>query len=175
MFSARLFANKLRFTGVKQTLCQFVYAVMDGLYWLSDRSPYFMKATIAIKYHPDSSNRPRIDLISRALARGGVESFCVVRDLERWGEVHFPPAELMRRSFAAITASDLLVVDLSEKGVGVGIEAGYAHARGIPIITIARAGADISDTLRGISQHVFWYDSETELAEFFRQFAETNA
>lgn len=134
-----------------------------------------MKATIAIKYHPDSSNRPRIELISRALARCGVESFCVARDLERWGEVHFPPAELMRRSFAAIAASDLLVVDLSEKGVGVGIEAGYAHAHGTPIITIARAGADISDTLRGISRAVFWYESEAELAAFFGRVAEMNA
>jgi len=30
-----------------------------------------------------------------------------------------------------------MVVDLTEKGVGVGIEAGYARARGIPIVTIA--------------------------------------
>ena len=128
-----------------------------------------MKATIAIKYHPDNSNRPRIELISNALARSGIESFCVVRDLEHWGEVHFPPDELMRRAFAAIDACDLLVVDLSEKGVGVGIEAGYARARGIPIITIAQAGADISDTLRGVSQAVFWYESGDELAAFFKR------
>ncbi len=128
-----------------------------------------MKAAIAIKYHPDNSNRPRIELIAQALARSGIESFCVARDLERWGEVHFPPEELMQRAFAAIDACDLLVVDLSEKGVGVGIEAGYARARGIPIITIAQAGADISDTLRGVSQAVFWYESGDALADFFQR------
>jgi nucleoside 2-deoxyribosyltransferase len=126
-----------------------------------------VKAYIAIKYHPDNSNRPHIEQISEALARNGIESVCVARDLERWGEVHFPPGDLMKKSFAAIDACDLMVVDLSEKGVGVGIEAGYAHARGIPILTIARAGADISTTLQGISQEVFWYESGDALIELF--------
>ena len=126
-----------------------------------------MKAYITIKYHPDNSNRPRIEQISEALARNGIESVCVVRDLENWGEVHFSPEDLMQKSFAAIGACDLMVVDLSEKGVGVGIEAGYAWARGIPILTIARAGADISETLQGISQAVFWYESGDALVEFF--------
>ena len=128
-----------------------------------------MKAYIAIKYHPDSKNRSRIELISNSLARAGIKSICVVRDLEKWGEVHFPPHELMQRSFAAIDACNLLVVDLTEKGVGIGIEAGYAHACGIPVITIAQAGSDISETLRGISQAVFGYESDAELVTFFRQ------
>ena len=126
-----------------------------------------MKADIAIKYHPDNKNRPLIEQISLALARNGIESVCVVRDLENWGEVHFSPEDLMQKSFAAIDACDLMVVDLSEKGVGVGIEAGYAWARGIPILTIARAGADISETLQGISQAVFWYESGDALVELF--------
>ncbi len=42
-----------------------------------------------------------------------------------------------------------------------------ARARGIPIITIARAGADISDTLQGISQNVFWCESGEDLADLF--------
>ena len=122
-----------------------------------------MQAYIAIKYHPDNKNRARIERISEALARAGVQSICVVRDLERWGQVHFPPDELMQKSFAAIDACDLLVVDLTEKGVGIGIEAGYAYARGIPIITIAQTGAAISETLRGISQEVFSYESGADL------------
>ena len=128
-----------------------------------------MKAYIAIKYHPDNSNRSRIEQISEALARNGIESVCEVRDLEKWGEVHFSPEDLMQKSFAAIDACDLMVVDLSEKGVGVGIEAGYAWARGIPILTIARTGADISATLQGISQAVFWYETDVELSDFFKQ------
>ena len=69
----------------------------------------------------------------------------------------------MRRTFAEIDASDLVVVDLTEKGVGVGIEAGYAHAKQIPIVTIAQRGADISATLQGISRAVFFYDGLDDL------------
>jgi len=58
----------------------------------------------------------------------------------------------------------VVLVDLTEKGVGLGIEAGYAYANGIPIVTIAQTGADISETLRGIASTVFFYTDYTDLA-----------
>lgn len=128
-----------------------------------------MKAYLAIKYHPDNGNREMIQRLSAALEKAGVETVCITRDIERWGQVHFTPAELMQRSFAEIEASDVVVVELSEKGVGLGIEAGYAYAKGIPIITIAQKGADISATLQGISQKLFLYDDMDKLTQFFQQ------
>jgi nucleoside 2-deoxyribosyltransferase len=128
-----------------------------------------MKAYLAIKYHPDNQNREHIQSISAALEKPGFETVCVARDVERWGQVHFTPAELMQRSFTEIETSDVVVIELTEKGVGVGIEAGYAYAKGIPIVTIARKGADISATLQGISHKLFLYDDFDELAQFFHQ------
>jgi nucleoside 2-deoxyribosyltransferase len=128
-----------------------------------------MRVYLAIKFHEDYRNRERIATLSSALARAGCETFCVVRDLERWGEVRFSPNVLMQKSFAAIDASDVLLVDLTEKGVGLGIEAGYAFARGIPVVTIAEAGADISETLRGISQATFSYTTHDELTKFLKK------
>ncbi|GIK43825.1 MAG: hypothetical protein BroJett011_76580 [Chloroflexota bacterium] len=128
-----------------------------------------MKIYLAIKYHPNQQNRIQVEAISGILEQQGFETVCIVRDVERWGQVHFTPAELMRRSFAEIETSDVVVIELTEKGVGVGIEAGYAYAKGIPIITIARKGADISATLQGISQKLFLYDDMDELTRFFHQ------
>ncbi|MEM7347634.1 MAG: nucleoside 2-deoxyribosyltransferase, partial [Chloroflexota bacterium] len=125
-----------------------------------------MKAYLAIKYHPDHQNRSLIEGISHALAKSGIETVCVTRDIEQWGVYHFSPEELMQRSFAEIDASDLVLIELSEKGVGLGIEAGYAYAKRIPIITIAQQGADISTTLQGISQKVYFYDTTKQLADF---------
>lgn len=125
-----------------------------------------MKAFISIKYHDDHCNKARIEKIAWALEQSGITSVCITRDIEKWGQIKFEPAELMRRTFAELDASDLVVVDLSEKGVGVGIEAGYAHAKHIPIVTIAQKGADISTTLRGISRDVFWYDESDGLARW---------
>lgn len=126
-----------------------------------------MKAYIAIKYHADRGNRERIEGISAALERQGFETVCITRDLEKWGEVQFDPGTLMQRTFDEIDSSDIVVVDLTEKGVGIGIEAGYAFARHIPIMTIARTGSDISETLRGISQRILLYDRYNDLDHLF--------
>ena len=126
-----------------------------------------MKVFLSIKYHDDHSNRARIEMIALALHAHGFETMCIARDVERWGQLKFDARELMRRTFAAIDACDLVVVDLTEKGLGVGIEAGYARARSIPVVTIAQKGSAISETLRGISQQIFLYDNLDDLTGLF--------
>ena len=124
------------------------------------------KVYLGIKFHADYRNRDKIEGISRALEAGGYRCLCVVRDLENWGETRFEAGELMQKTFAMIDACAAVVIDLSEKGVGLGIEAGYAHARGIPVVVVAEAGADISDTLRGIAARVISYGEPSELDSF---------
>jgi 2'-deoxynucleoside 5'-phosphate N-hydrolase len=126
-----------------------------------------MNAYLGIKFHPDDRNRETIEILSQTLASCGFEPFCVRRDLERWGAVAMSPQQLMTRTFEIIHACHLAVIDLTEKGVGLGIEAGYAYAQMIPVITIAREGSDISDTLRGISQGVYFYRVPADLRECF--------
>jgi nucleoside 2-deoxyribosyltransferase len=126
-----------------------------------------MKVFISIKYHQDNKNRATIEGISSALEKSGLETCCVVRDLEQWGEVKFNAQDLMRLTFDQIDSSDAVVIDLTEKGVGLGIEAGYAVAKGKPVVTIAKRGADISATLQGISQKIYLYDKFDELIHLF--------
>ena len=132
-----------------------------------------MQAYIAIKHHPDGRNRTKIEMLSEVLSEQGWASVCVFRDLEDWGRIHFDPNELMRRSFEFIDSSDLIVIDLTEKGVGIGIEAGYAFARNVQIVTVAEEGADISTTLKGVSDSVFKYRSRNDLSSFFNELRET--
>jgi 2'-deoxynucleoside 5'-phosphate N-hydrolase len=58
---------------------------------------------------------------------------------------------------------DIVLIELSEKSVGLGVEAGYAYAKSKPIITLAKRGSDISATLRGISQKICSYNNQEEL------------
>lgn len=74
----------------------------------------------------------------------------------------------MQKTFEVIQSCNLVVVDLTEKGVGLGIEAGYAHATGIPVVTIARSGSDISQTLAGISRDMWFYEKIEELRPRFK-------
>ena len=127
-----------------------------------------MRVYISIKYRADNSNKNCIEKISSALEQNGFETVCIARDIEKWGQIQLGPKELMQRAFTEIDLSHLIVVDLTEKGVGLGIEAGYAYAKGIPIAVIAKKGSDISTTLQGISQKLFLYDEFDDLTHFFR-------
>ena len=124
-------------------------------------------AFLSIKFHEDMGNRPYVDALSSVIEKAGWDTTCIARDVEMWGVVQLPPAELMRRTLQEIDRSDLVVVELSEKGVGLGIEAGYAHAREKPILTIAKEGSDISTTLRGISMDVVLFEDVSELSGGF--------
>lgn len=128
----------------------------------------FVKVFISIKFHEDNRNRELINSISSILEKKGLETICIIRDVEKWGQNKFgTPEELMKKTFDEIDSSDLVIVELSEKGVGLGIEAGYAFAKGKPIVTIAKTGTDISSTLQGISQEVFFYRQYHELERLF--------
>lgn len=122
-----------------------------------------MKAYIGIKYYEDFRNRNIIEKISLVLENRGYKTSCIVRDTEQWGLVKIEPHELMKATFDEIDSCDIVIIDLSEKGVGLGIEAGYAFAKGIPIITIAEEGSDISKTMEGISRQVFTYRDINEI------------
>lgn len=117
-----------------------------------------MKAYIGIKYHENYSNKSIVNKISSILEKRGYETICIVRDIESNQQIKYNPHELMKLTFGKIDICDMVIIELTEKGVGLGIEAGYAYAKKIPIITIAKTGSDISETLIGISDKVIFYD-----------------
>ena len=131
-----------------------------------------MKAFLAVKYHEDMSNRAHIEALEAAIEQAGFDCMCIVRDVERWGQVELDPRELMGRTFEELGECQLLVADLAEKAVGLGIEAGYAYARGMPILTVAPQSADVSTTLEGISLRVYRYAEPAELVTPLREWSE---
>ena len=88
-----------------------------------------MTLYLAIKYHSDLRNRALIEAILRGLESAHHTTLFALRDVENWGEVSLRPRELMRKSFALLDAADVVLIELSEKGVGLGIEAGYLCSR----------------------------------------------
>ncbi len=128
-----------------------------------------MKAYIGIKFYQDCRNRELIEKISEALEKNSITTSCVVRDMEKWGTVEYEPKELMGKALGEIDSCDIVVIEFTEKGIGLGIEAGYAFAKSVPIITIAQEGSEISNTLMGISKRIFIYKDPCELVDFFSQ------
>ncbi len=125
------------------------------------------KVYLAIKFHKDFSNRKLIEGISAAIEKAGYQVTVFVRDFEKWGEVKFTPRQMMALAFESTRKADLLVIEFSEKGVGLGIEAGYASAIGKPIVIIAKRGSDISSTIQGVTERITLYDKPDDLTKSF--------
>jgi len=127
-----------------------------------------MKAYLAVKYHEDKENKELVDSLNKTLEEAGFEVICLVSE-EYEKDIEIPAEELMDRTFREIDKCDLTIIDLSEKGVGLGIEAGYAKSENIPVYTIAEKGSEISKTLRGISREVIRYKEPEELKDKFKR------
>ena len=128
-----------------------------------------MKLFLSIKFYKDASNLGLIRKIISAGKKQGHVVRCIFTDYEDDGKKSFPPKELMQLAFEEIKKCDALVVEFSEKGVGLGIEAGYAFSKGLPIFVIAKKEADVSGTLMGIAKKVVLYDSDEDLELFFKE------
>ncbi len=129
-----------------------------------------MKVLLAIKFHEDNSNRELIGKISKSLSQIGMETVVVARDFEKWGEEKITARELMGFALENIEKSNLLLIEFSEKGVGLGIEAGYAFAKGIPIVVIAKQGTDISKSMEGLTKEIVFYNAVDELPEKLKKY-----
>lgn len=71
--------------------------------------------------------------------------------------------EMMDAALREISLSDVLIVELSNDSVGIGIEAGYAKANRTPIIYLAKEGVSIDPTMSGISDHIVKYVSADDV------------
>ena len=120
---------------------------------------------LAIKFHSDHRNRELVDRISTEMESHGLTTVCVARDFEKWGEIKLDSHDLMQVALDAVRQSDAVVIEFSEKGVGLGIEAGYASAFDIPVFVLHRRDADVSTTVRGVATAVIAYTDADSLNE----------
>jgi 8-oxo-dGTP pyrophosphatase MutT (NUDIX family) len=123
-----------------------------------------MKAYLAIKFKEDHSNRQLVEDISDTLKELNVETYVMARDFEKWGEARsVEPDVLMAYTFKVIDESDFIVIEFSEKGVGLGIEVGYAFAKRKPVVIVAKEGSDVSSTLQGVAKSIIFYRDVSEI------------
>ncbi len=128
-----------------------------------------MKAYLAHKFYSDGRNRKLIEDISESLKENGIETVIMARDFEDWGNKTYSSTELMRLSFKQIDDCDILILEFSEKGTGLGIEAGYAFAKNKPIYVIAASGSEISTTLKGISALIIFYSDPKKIGKKIKE------
>ena len=103
-----------------------------------------------------------IESIKRVLSTFGISLFVFV------DVYHFAPEqekEMMQQAFADIDSADLLIAEVSEKAIGVGIEIGYAAARQKPVIYLRNSQAEHSTTAAGSAGYVVSYATTEDLIQ----------
>ena len=71
--------------------------------------------------------------------------------------------EMMEKAFEEIDHSDVFVAELSTKAIGVGIEMGYAYAKGKPVIYLRKVNSEYSTTSAGCATSIIEYENAIEL------------
>lgn len=77
------------------------------------------------------------------------------------------PEIIAEEAFAGIKACDVLVADISEYSIGVGVEIGYALGLGKEILLVARrtSKGEVSPFLRGIVPDIVFYRDDGDLPQ----------
>ena len=123
-----------------------------------------MKVYITSTYKGEE-NKVEIENICSLVRQSGFEDFSFIRDIESYQKTFTDTKELMNRAKEEILKCDALLLDVTQKSTGRTIEAGIAFANGKKIIIIAKRGACIKDTLKGVADVVIEYDTLEDIVE----------
>jgi 2'-deoxynucleoside 5'-phosphate N-hydrolase len=121
-----------------------------------------MKAYISISYHKRQSLNTALTAIVTVLDELSIEPFVFV-DHYKFDTTQ--EEEMMRAAITELAGCELLIAETSHKGIGIGIEAGYAKALQKPIVYIRHKEAEHSTTLSGIADYRIIYKSADDLQQ----------
>lgn len=119
-----------------------------------------MKAYISVSYKNRQSLEAVINAITTTLKALNITPLVFVDEYSFTAENE---NQMMLQALADIDACDFLIAETSYKAIGIGVEAGYAKAKGKPIIYLRHAGAAHSTTVSGVSNHHIIYSDAADL------------
>jgi len=121
-----------------------------------------MKAYISISYTKRQELNNELNAVLEALREFHVNPFVFVDDFK------FSPDrenEMMQRAILSIDDCNLLIAETSDKAIGIGIEVGYAKAKGKPVIYMRNKKAEHSTTVSGVSDFQIIYADAKDLRD----------
>lgn len=68
----------------------------------------------------------------------------------------------------SLKSVDIFLVEVSDSATGLGIELGFAKAYGKRIICMHRVNADLSKSIRYVTEEIFEYSSREEMIDILR-------
>ncbi|MGE5108787.1 MAG: nucleoside 2-deoxyribosyltransferase [Sphingobacteriales bacterium] len=71
--------------------------------------------------------------------------------------------QMMQQAMKDIDNCSILIAETTDKGIGIGIEVGYAKAKNKPVIYVRQKNAEHSTTVSGISDFQIIYEDNNDL------------
>ncbi len=130
------------------------------------------KAFLSVSLQGRDSLQAEFAVIHEVLAAFGMEAIDFTKQFTfTFGQ----EKAMMKHARDQIQAADLLIAEVSEKAIGVGVEIGYAVAVGKPVLYIRKSPATYSTTVGGMATKSFVYtdtdDLRIKLTQFMEKFA----
>lgn len=119
-----------------------------------------MKAYISISYVGRLSLSSIVYAIEQCLLLNNIQSFVFV---DQYNFALEDEKKMMAQAMSDIKSCDILIAEVTKKGIGIGIEVGYAKAMGKPVFYLRDAEAEHSTTVSGISDYRVIYVDENDL------------
>jgi nucleoside 2-deoxyribosyltransferase len=119
-----------------------------------------MKAYISVSFSERKLLDKELTVITDVLNEFKIEAVVFV---DRYKFDLTQERQMMQQAMADIDTCDLLIAETSHKGIGIGIEVGYAKARNKPVVYIRRNTAEHSTTVSGISDFQIHYRDNGDL------------
>jgi 2'-deoxynucleoside 5'-phosphate N-hydrolase len=90
-------------------------------------------AYISVSYNKRHLLKEELQVITEVLSQFDIKPFVFV-DNYQFDETH--EKIMMQQAFAHIDKADMLIAETSDKAIGIGVETGYAKAKGKTIIYV---------------------------------------
>ncbi len=119
-----------------------------------------MNAYISVSFGKRSDLNDEISTIKDVLFENGITPLVFV---DKYQFDVSQEHEMMHTAMDEIDNCQFLIAETTDKGIGIGIEAGYAKAKDKTVIYLRNALADHSTTLSGISDYQVIYDNTKDL------------
>ena len=130
-----------------------------------------MQAYISISFSKRKELEKEVQAIKNALQKCGISGFVSVDEYQFSAKQE---KKMMQNAIEDIEKSAILIAETSEKGIGIGIEVGYAKAQKIPVIYVRNSKSEHSTTVSGIADFSIIYSDEKDLEEKLEEIFKNN-
>jgi nucleoside 2-deoxyribosyltransferase len=121
-----------------------------------------MVAYISVSFNKRDQLKQELDAIAAVLESFGIAPFVFL------DHYRFEPGQeqaMMQQAMDQIESCAMLIAETSDKAIGIGVEAGYAKAKGKPVIYLRKSSAGHSTTVSGISDFRVIYTGMEDLQQ----------